>query len=234
MSDNSRPDKDALKKTWSAAKQLLCQFHVLQADWHWLTAAGNKDPKEDQRQLMDAFQKSWVQPSPTCPICRKPVDLNAVIKLHGATSCQAGPLCGSQLKIENASLKRQLCMAEHRATKNARVAFEKTEQVLDTMAKLADTQAQLAYWSTTARLSINLRREALATVRRITSTSATTTDADVDTYEADAPPGVASPSAPAAAPPGVATPSAPADAPPGIATSSAPAAAPPGTRGPRP
>nr|XP_054925172.1 uncharacterized protein LOC129384083 isoform X2 [Dermacentor andersoni] len=58
MSDNSRPDKDALKKTWPAAKQLLCQFHVLQAEWHWLTAAGNKDPKEDQRQLMAAFQKS--------------------------------------------------------------------------------------------------------------------------------------------------------------------------------
>nr|XP_054925169.1 uncharacterized protein LOC129384083 isoform X1 [Dermacentor andersoni] len=57
MSDNSRPDKDALKKTWPAAKQLLCQFHVLQAEWHWLTAAGNKDPKEDQRQLMAAFQK---------------------------------------------------------------------------------------------------------------------------------------------------------------------------------
>ncbi|XP_070394291.1 uncharacterized protein Rab39 isoform X2 [Dermacentor albipictus] len=57
MSDNSRPEKDALKKAWPAAEQLLCQFHVLQAEWRWLTAAGNKVPKEDRRQLMAAFQK---------------------------------------------------------------------------------------------------------------------------------------------------------------------------------
>nr|XP_054924601.1 uncharacterized protein LOC126528195 [Dermacentor andersoni] len=57
MSDNSRPEKDALKKAWPAAEQLLCQFHVLQAEWRWLTAASNKVPKEDRRQLMAAFQK---------------------------------------------------------------------------------------------------------------------------------------------------------------------------------
>ncbi|KAH7953801.1 hypothetical protein HPB49_012417 [Dermacentor silvarum] len=57
MTDNSRPEKDALKKTWPTAEQLLCQFHVLQAEWRWLTATANKVPKEDRRQLMAAFQK---------------------------------------------------------------------------------------------------------------------------------------------------------------------------------
>ncbi|XP_049518662.1 uncharacterized protein LOC125943411 [Dermacentor silvarum] len=57
MTDNSRPEKDALKKTWPTAEQHLCQFHVLQAEWRWLTATANKVPKEDRRQLMAAFQK---------------------------------------------------------------------------------------------------------------------------------------------------------------------------------
>ncbi|XP_037501563.1 uncharacterized protein LOC119375459 [Rhipicephalus sanguineus] len=33
MTDNSRPEKDALRSVWPSAQQLLCHFHVLQAEW---------------------------------------------------------------------------------------------------------------------------------------------------------------------------------------------------------
>nr|XP_054925158.1 uncharacterized protein LOC129384067 [Dermacentor andersoni] len=141
--------------------------------------------------------QSWLQTSASCPLCRKPVDLKDVIKLHGPTSCQAGEMCATQLKNENTALKRQLSVAEHRASKNAKVALEKTAQAHETMAKLADKEAQVAYWSTTARLSHNLRRDAIATIRRIASTYATSPDAEVDRHEATGVlPGDQSPSAP--------------------------------------
>lgn len=41
MTDNSRPEKDVLHDVWPSAKQLLCIFHVLQAEWRWLTSAQN-------------------------------------------------------------------------------------------------------------------------------------------------------------------------------------------------
>ncbi|XP_070382506.1 uncharacterized protein [Dermacentor albipictus] len=57
MTDNSRAEKDALCDVWPSATQLLCIFHVLQAEWRWLLAAHNKIPKDDRRHLMASFQK---------------------------------------------------------------------------------------------------------------------------------------------------------------------------------
>ncbi|XP_077522947.1 uncharacterized protein LOC144133658 [Amblyomma americanum] len=57
MTDNSRPEKDALHETWPSARQLLCHFHVLQAEWRWLTSTKNQAAKEERRHLMRAFQK---------------------------------------------------------------------------------------------------------------------------------------------------------------------------------
>ncbi|KAH7981277.1 hypothetical protein HPB49_022884 [Dermacentor silvarum] len=57
MTDNSRAEKDALCDVWPSATQLLCIFHVLQAEWRWLLAAHNKIAKDDRRHLMASFQK---------------------------------------------------------------------------------------------------------------------------------------------------------------------------------
>lgn len=57
MTDNSRPEKDALHESWPSARQLRCHFHVLQAEWRWITAARNNVAKEDRRLLITAFQK---------------------------------------------------------------------------------------------------------------------------------------------------------------------------------
>ncbi|XP_075738138.1 uncharacterized protein LOC119177959 isoform X2 [Rhipicephalus microplus] len=56
MSDNSRPEKDALRDVWPSSKQLLFIFHVLQAEWCWLMSAPSLG-KEDRRNLITSFQK---------------------------------------------------------------------------------------------------------------------------------------------------------------------------------
>lgn len=56
MTDNSRAEKDALTEVWPSSRQLLCHFHVLQAEWRWLTS-GNNAAKDERQQLMAAFQK---------------------------------------------------------------------------------------------------------------------------------------------------------------------------------
>ncbi|KAH7961330.1 hypothetical protein HPB52_007935 [Rhipicephalus sanguineus] len=56
MSDNSCPEKDALRDAWPSAKQLLCIFHVLQAEWRWLMSARSLE-KEDRHNLIASFQK---------------------------------------------------------------------------------------------------------------------------------------------------------------------------------
>lgn len=56
MTDNSSAEKAALQHTWPTARQLLCHFHVAQAEWRWLTAAQNNVDRDQRRQLMSAFQ----------------------------------------------------------------------------------------------------------------------------------------------------------------------------------
>ncbi|KAH6944155.1 hypothetical protein HPB50_002086 [Hyalomma asiaticum] len=58
MTDNSSAEKAALGHTWPSARQLLCHFHVAQAEWRWLTAAKNNVHKDQRRGFMDAFQQA--------------------------------------------------------------------------------------------------------------------------------------------------------------------------------
>lgn len=36
MTDDSSAEKNALKSVWPESMQLLCHFHVAQAEWRWL------------------------------------------------------------------------------------------------------------------------------------------------------------------------------------------------------
>lgn len=57
MTDNSAAEKAALLETWPEARQLLCHFHVAQAEWRWLTLAKHGVAVQERKQLMAAFQK---------------------------------------------------------------------------------------------------------------------------------------------------------------------------------
>ncbi|KAH6945296.1 hypothetical protein HPB50_007758 [Hyalomma asiaticum] len=57
MTDNSAAEKAALCATWPESKQLLCHFHVAQAEWRWLQASRNNVSQNERRELMTAFQK---------------------------------------------------------------------------------------------------------------------------------------------------------------------------------
>ncbi|KAH9377227.1 hypothetical protein HPB48_020347 [Haemaphysalis longicornis] len=57
MTDNSSAEKKALSEVWPSAQQLLCHFHVLQAEWRWLMSAAKNVEKDMRRQLMAAFKK---------------------------------------------------------------------------------------------------------------------------------------------------------------------------------
>ncbi|KAH7948385.1 hypothetical protein HPB52_021092 [Rhipicephalus sanguineus] len=52
MTDNSAAEKAALKAVWPQGKQLLCFFHVAQAEWRWLTAARNNISGEQRRRFI--------------------------------------------------------------------------------------------------------------------------------------------------------------------------------------
>ncbi|KAL3222195.1 hypothetical protein MRX96_028930 [Rhipicephalus microplus] len=57
MSDNSSAEKAALQQTWPSARQLLCHFHVAQAEWHWLTTSHNSVDKDQRGRFMSAYQQ---------------------------------------------------------------------------------------------------------------------------------------------------------------------------------
>ncbi|KAH7965748.1 hypothetical protein HPB49_010359 [Dermacentor silvarum] len=57
MTDNSAAEKAALQAVWPQGTQLLCFFHVAQAEWRWLTAGRNNIGKEQRRSLMSAFRQ---------------------------------------------------------------------------------------------------------------------------------------------------------------------------------
>lgn len=54
MTDDSSAEKGALKKVWDKSIQLLCHFHVAQAEWRWLFTHGI--PKDERPRLMKLFQ----------------------------------------------------------------------------------------------------------------------------------------------------------------------------------
>ncbi|XP_050034843.3 uncharacterized protein [Dermacentor andersoni] len=64
MTDNSAAEKAALQAVWPQGTQLLCFFHVAQAEWRRLTAAHNNVAKEQRRSLMSAFQQIMYANSP--------------------------------------------------------------------------------------------------------------------------------------------------------------------------
>ncbi|KAL1480483.1 hypothetical protein MTO96_050987 [Rhipicephalus appendiculatus] len=55
-SDNSSAEKATLHQTCTTARQLLCHFHVAQAELRWLTALRNRVDDDKRRQLTSAFQ----------------------------------------------------------------------------------------------------------------------------------------------------------------------------------
>ncbi|CAN7999700.1 unnamed protein product, partial [Ixodes hexagonus] len=57
MTDDSSAEKAALRATLPEGTQLLCHFHVAQAEWRWLYAAANQVGRDERRDLMSAFQK---------------------------------------------------------------------------------------------------------------------------------------------------------------------------------
>lgn len=65
MTDNSEAEKAALQAVWPEATQLLCHFHVAQAEWRWLHASSNKISRDERRDLMTAFQKVCVNDAPS-------------------------------------------------------------------------------------------------------------------------------------------------------------------------
>lgn len=53
MTDKAKPEKNSLKTVYPDSTQLLCDFHVGQAEWRWLHEHADS---QDRRELMKAFQ----------------------------------------------------------------------------------------------------------------------------------------------------------------------------------
>jgi hypothetical protein len=56
MTDDSTPEKAALRAVFPRALQLLCHFHMLQAEWRWLMSASSGVAKTDRQELMKLFR----------------------------------------------------------------------------------------------------------------------------------------------------------------------------------
>lgn len=57
MTDNSSAEKNALRMVWPESRQLLCHFHVAQAEWRWLMSSKNQIPLNERRTYMKHFQQ---------------------------------------------------------------------------------------------------------------------------------------------------------------------------------
>ena len=60
MTDDSAAMKRALAMVWPTTRQLLCHFHVCQAEWRWLTAKVNNIPSTERQELMKGFRKVFL------------------------------------------------------------------------------------------------------------------------------------------------------------------------------
>lgn len=56
MTDDSSAEKNALKSVWPESEQLLCHFHVAQAEWRWLFSHTEEVKKDERPRLMKLFQ----------------------------------------------------------------------------------------------------------------------------------------------------------------------------------
>ena len=52
MTDDSLAEKNALSKVWPSSKQMLCHFHVAQAEWGWLMSEASGVSREDRQEVM--------------------------------------------------------------------------------------------------------------------------------------------------------------------------------------
>jgi len=69
MTDDSAALKSALKTVWPVTKQMLCHFHVGQAEWRWLTSKVNNIPADDRQSLMRGFQQVAKSLPFFCSLC---------------------------------------------------------------------------------------------------------------------------------------------------------------------
>ena len=53
MTDDSAAEKSSLSCVWPGARQLLCHFHVAQAQWRWIFT---NIEKNDRQYLMKLFK----------------------------------------------------------------------------------------------------------------------------------------------------------------------------------
>jgi len=60
MTDDSAAMKSALMTIWPETRQFLCNFHVGQAEWRWLTSKANNVPSIERQNLMAEFRKASV------------------------------------------------------------------------------------------------------------------------------------------------------------------------------
>ena len=56
MTDDASAEKTALRLVWPESIQLLCHFHVAQAEWRWLFSHPQEIHKDERPRLMKLFQ----------------------------------------------------------------------------------------------------------------------------------------------------------------------------------
>ena len=56
MTDDCDAETNALSAVWPQAELLLCQFHLLQAQWTWIWSAKHGVDKEDKAELLHLFR----------------------------------------------------------------------------------------------------------------------------------------------------------------------------------
>ncbi|KAK3884943.1 hypothetical protein Pcinc_010786 [Petrolisthes cinctipes] len=57
ITDNSDPERKALKEVWPESELYLCIFHILQQVWRWLCDANHGVKKEERQQLIQVMKQ---------------------------------------------------------------------------------------------------------------------------------------------------------------------------------
>lgn len=57
MTDDSIAEKNAIKEVWPLTTQLLCLFHLIQAEWRWLMSTGSNVLPTQRQNLMKLFKQ---------------------------------------------------------------------------------------------------------------------------------------------------------------------------------
>nr|XP_054925221.1 uncharacterized protein LOC129384106 [Dermacentor andersoni] len=118
---------------------------------------------------------AWLEETDSCPVCRRRVNAEEVIRLHGGSlQCSARPRCVVALEKENTRLKRRLQKVQdqkdyesYKALKYARLSAEQSNERIRISSQLADARVQLVRAQAEARESRRVRREAVSALRRL-------------------------------------------------------------------